>query len=358
MDEFTSKKYALADVTCGMQIARDVYSDDGQVILNQGTILSENLIAGLEYWEVPYVYVQEKAATVPVQSLEPVTSPAQQQFCQQYDKTLDTLKTGFSKIKHFKEIPLLKMQELVHSTLTSLIDMVGVMNHLHMVQRHDEYTFHHSINVAVISGMLGKWSGYDEYAVKELMLAGLLHDIGKLQIPDAILNKPGDLSPEERQIAQTHAALSYQLLKPLTRLPQDILYGILQHHERMDGKGYPLRLKASQIHPYAKIIAIADTYDAMTSDRVYRQKATPFQVAETMIQEMFGKLDPELCNIFLNNVRDYFVGNSVRLSDNRVAEVVYLGGSVGSRPTVRTHAGEFIDLEKHKEISIVELLKA
>lgn len=132
-------------------------------------------------------------------------------------------------------------------------------------------------------------------------------------------------------------------------------YSILQHHERMDGGGYPGRLCGDDIHDYPRIIAVADIYDAMTSERVYHSKDTPFTVVEMISKDAFGKLDPAVCTVFLNNVKDYFIGNLVELSDGRKAEVVFLGQYQAARPVVRTQSGEFLDLERRKDISIIDL---
>jgi len=224
-----------------------------------------------------------------------------------------------------------------------------------VVQRRDDYTFHHSLDVAVLCGVVGRWLGYKGEELKDLVLAGLLHDIGKTQIPLEILRKPGKLTPEETKIMQLHTTRGYNLVKELD-LPAAVTYAVLQHHEREDGSGYPLQVTGDKIHPFAKLIAVIDIYDAMTCDKVYRKKVTPFEAVETITRDMYDKLDPNICAVFLNNVRDYFIGNTVLLSDGREAEVVYLGQYISSRPVVRTEDGLFIDLEQRKELSIVRLL--
>jgi putative nucleotidyltransferase with HDIG domain len=249
------------------------------------------------------------------------------------------------------------MKEVAESSIEPFIDTSGILNHLHSVRRQDDYTFHHSMNVAILCGVIGRWIGYRAEEFKDLVLAGLLHDIGKTQIPFEILKKPGRLSSEEMEIMQFHTTRGYNLIKELD-LPRPILFAVLQHHERDDGSGYPLKVTGERVHPFAKIVAVADIYDAMTSDRVYKKKTTPFQAADAIFQEMYNKLDPNICTVFLNNVRDYFIGNVVELSDGRDAEVVYVREFPTVRPTVKTKDGEFIDLDKQKSISIVKLVSS
>jgi len=367
MSSYTRKLYRLGDVKPGMEVGKDVLTDSGQIMLLEGIVLTETIIEGLDCWDVSSIYIREKVesterpAPTKVQAPVEVKAPlseAQQKFYTNYDDTTNTIKSAFENMRYFKEAPLQEMKELSDNAIFPMLESIGIINNLHMVRRQNDYTFHHSVNVAVICGVLGKWLGYTGGNLSDLVLAGLLHDIGKTQIPLEILDKPNKLTTEEMQIMRTHTTLGYNLIKDNKILSPGILYGILQHHERIDGSGYPFKVKADKIHDYAKILAVADTYDAMTSNRVYHTKVTPFAVVEAMSGEMFNRLDPHICTVFLNNVRNYFIGNIVKLDDGRSAEVVFLGQFMGTRPTVCTKNGEFIDLEKHKNIGIVELMEA
>lgn len=369
MTNYKMNSYALAEVVPGMQVGKDVLNDGGQVMVIAGTTLTTSIIEGLECWDIPSVVIRTAVIETPVVVDTPIIIPtplvidtpiseAQQHFYHEYDSTTDALKKSFGKMRYFKEVPLQQMQEMAEDEIFPMIESIGVLNHLQMVGHKENYTFQHSINVSVICGVLGKWLGYTGVALADLVLAGLLHDVGKTQIPLAILDKPDTLSDEEMKTMQTHAQLGYKLLKDNKELSPDVIHAVLQHHERMDGKGYPLQVTGDKLHQYARIVAVADTYDAMTSDRVYHKKMTPFEVVEIMSREMYDKLDPTICTVFLNNVRSYFIGNSVKLTDGRQAEVVYLGPFMGTRPTVITQEGEVIDLEKNKHIGIIELMKA
>jgi putative nucleotidyltransferase with HDIG domain len=351
------KRYSLKNVKPGMEIGQLVLTNDGQVVLGEGTILTPSLIERLDYWGISYLLIKQNSNEGSPWQESP-ESLTQKNFFADYSQTVDVIKQAFTNIRFLDDVPVNQMRELVDSFIEPLAGSVGVINHLQMVHRQDDYTFHHSMNVAVTSGLLGRWLGYTGSNLKELILAGLLHDVGKMQIPVEILNKPGKLSVDEMEIMKQHTTRGYQLVKKNKYVPLGVLSGILQHHERMDGTGYPLKTAGDKIHPFAKIIAVADTYDAMTSDRVYHRKMTPFTVVELLVQEMFGKLDPTVCTMFLNNVRDYFLGNIVQLCDGREAEVIYLGQFIGSRPVVRTIDGELLDLEQQKEYTIVKTVKA
>jgi uncharacterized domain HDIG len=341
-----------------MEIGRMILTQDDKVILSEGTILSESMIEGLRFWEINTVFIKESLSNEPEMDFSIPETAVQKKFFAEYEDTVNILKDSFAKIRFFKEVPLTSTQDLARNTIEPFINTTGVINHINMVRRQDDYTFHHSVNVAIICGVLGKWLGYTGIELKDLILAGLLHDVGKTQIPLEILNKPGKLSPEEMEIMRLHTTRGYKLLHDKPEIPDGVIHGILQHHERFDGSGYPLGVCGDQIHPYAKIIAIADIYDAMTSDRVYHRKSSPFAVVEMIVEEMFNKLDPQIGTVFLNNVRDYLVGNIVELSDGRQAEVIYLGQFMAARPVVVTEDNNYIDLERNKTLSIVKVVRA
>ncbi len=356
--KYRIKPYSIDELKPGMEIGRLVLTQDDKVVLSEGTILSESMIEGLKFWEINTVFIKESFLAEPDIDFSIPETSLQKKFYADYDDTVNALKASFSKIRFFREVPLVTMRNLTNNSIEPLVNTNGVINHIHMVRRQDDYTFHHSVNVAMICGALGKWLGFVGKDLKDLVLAGLLHDVGKTQIPLEILNKPGKLTPEEMEIMRLHTTRGYQLVRDTPSLPSGVAYGILQHHERLDGSGYPLAVSGDKIHKFAKIIAIADIYDAMTSDRVYHRKISPFTVVEMIVEEMFNKLDPEIGTVFLNNVRDYFVGNIVELSDGRQAEVIYLGQFMAARPIVVTEDKEYIDLERNKGLSIVKIVRA
>lgn len=347
----------LEKITAGMEVAKVVLDDDGQILLNEGTILTDQLLERLNFWGVAALYVKISETIVDQLAKAEEKTEAEEIFEKEYNKTAHAVQQAFEQMRSTKELPLEELSELASTSVQNMVNSVGIFSHLHMARKHSEYTFYHSINVAVIAGLLGKWLGYKTEDISQLVLSGLLHDIGKSQVPLNILNKPAPLTNDEMAVMRKHAYWGYQLLVNEANMPIKVLYGVIQHHERLDGSGYPLALKKDQIHPFGRIIAIADIYDAMTSNRLYREVTAPFVVVETLLQEMYDKLDPGICTIFLNNVRNCFVGNLVLLSDGRQAEVIYLGQFIAARPVVRTFDGEFIDLEQRKDLSIEQLIK-
>ncbi len=345
----TTKKYPIAEVEPGMKLASSILTESGQIILAEDTVLTATFIEKLKLMNLEFVNIAAKPAEE-----APAVLATAEAFDAVYDDTLQIIESCFSTMRYFKEVPLMQMKELVDTSINLMMDAAGLFSYLHTIRKQDDYTFRHSINVASISGILGKWIGLSGEKLKDLIFAGLLHDIGKTQIPLEILNKPSKLTQGEMKIMKSHTIEGYKMLLKEPGTNEDILYGVLQHHEKTDGTGYPFGISGEQIHIFARIIAVADIYDAMTSDRVYRKKQTPFTVIEEIRQDTFGKLDPAICMTFMRNILDYFIGTKVLLSDGEEAEIVYQGNH--SYPTVCTRDGRFIDLEVNRDISIVSLV--
>jgi len=338
----------LSKVQPGMMLFGPIINENGKVILSEGTVLTDLMIARLQNLGQNSVDIRLDA--------EPATDSEKFDNC--YGETLDRISDYFETMRHFKEVPLTQMKELVDKSLDPMIEIPGMLHYLSSVQQIDDYTFHHSLSVAAVAGILGKWAGLRGDRLKNIILAGLLHDVGKLSISSEILTKPGKLTAEEQDIMQRHPTEGYRMLASAPNVSQDVLLGVLQHHERRDGSGYPMGREEDRIHYFAKIIAIADMYTAMTVVRAYRDRQTPFDVVHEINRDMYQKLDPELCLTFLNNIRDSLVGNVVLLNDGRKARVISAGTFSSEAPVVITEDNLTIDLKDHKDIRIVECFNA
>ena len=349
------EKYSVSELQAGMIVAELMTSEDGKAILGAGTVLTDNRIRLLQQWGVDRVSVLLPQSR-PETAQETPWSFDREAFNAYYKDTVDLVKTAFKSISLFREVPVARMQELANEKIDPLVDAPGVMNHLLMIRHTDDYTFEHSVNVAVLSGVIGKWMGLKGQNLRDLIFAGLMHDIGKSQVPPEILNKPGKLSAEEMDIMKRHTIQGYYLLKEVPRTPLVIMWSVLQHHERMDGSGYPLSLPGKKIDICGRIIAIADIYSAMTSMRSYGKRRTSYDAAATLQSDMFGKLDSQVCLQFLGRLRQFFQGNMVRLNDGRDAEVVFLNPADDSRPMVRTADGTVVDLGRSRDFSIRRVL--
>lgn len=332
------------DLVPGMCTGEDIISKRGFIkILAQGAILNQSQINRLKAWGLPFIYIDDNTT----KDVNIAVNLTKTEFTKGYHETIDKIVHAFKHIKKFKEVPIVQMQELIDQKIILLVETIGVLEHLHDIRCYSEYTFNHSLNVAIIAGILGKWCNYQRAELKDLILAGLLHDIGKLSIPLSILNKPDRLSAEEFVIIKSHPQESYQLIKN-TQISESVKLGIWQHHECLDGSGYPLGLIGTEICSEAKIIAISDIYDSITSDRVYRHKMTPFEALDLLADSMFKKLEPNACLTFIKNMCNYFTGSNVVLSNGVKAKIIAFSAKDNcfTKPVVYAQDGKFLDLQK------------
>lgn len=338
-----SELILIEDLKAGMILAEAVISDTGKILLESGLYLTENNIKKLIKWRTSYVSVKQPCKI----------DPLRENFLATYEKTLILVAEAFEETRAFGEVPIKKCEELIDNYIDLMTHVTGVISMLHCTKSHNEYTFGHSLNVAIIAGVLGKWLGFKGEELRDIILSGLLHDIGKMYTPINILDKPSKLTDEEMETIKTHPQHGYQLLSDCGEITLDAKFGILQHHERLDGSGYPQGLKGEDIHSYANIVAIADVYDAMSSKRVYRSQVPPFVVIEIIFEQMYDKLNPEMCLIFLTNIRKSMMGSLVLLSDGRQGKIIVLHDLLQIRPVIQLVNGDLIDLERNRQLEVV-----
>lgn len=208
----------------------------------------------------------------------------------------------------------------------------------------DEYTFKHSVDVAMISMIIGKKHGLNREQIRQIGIAGLMHDMGKSKIDPAILNKPGKLTEEEFALMKRHPYDGYQILKDRGGFSNAVLAGVLQHHEKINGSGYPMSLTQDKIHIFGRLIAVADIFDALITKRPYKD-AFPMREAVEMIMSMTGELDISCINSFLGSVICYPVDSIVELSNGQLCKVVSNEAMYPLRPrVVAIETGEVYDL--------------
>lgn len=276
-------------------------------------------------------------------------------FDKKHEEMIVKTKEVFEHLKTANDIDLDLIKEEIVSALPDMIRNNDVLMRLRQLEESDDYTFQHSIRVSMLATMIGKWLGYKQHQLIELAEASLLFDIGKMKIPGFIMNKPQEVSDDEFEVLKRHAQFGYRVLMMTQGVTSNIKYSALQHHERMDGSGYPLRLRSGQIHEYAKIIMICDIFDAMTHDRPYKKKISPFKAAEYISWQSGTTLDYKIAYVFLSNLAEYFVGKDVVLSNKKVGTIVYVDVNFPTRPLVKVEEG-FIDLVKNKEVFIEDFV--
>ncbi|HPP35718.1 MAG TPA: HD-GYP domain-containing protein [Clostridiales bacterium] len=330
-----------------MKIAEDIFNDYGAVIIADGTILDEHIIGritDLGFTRIRIYDTEEDINKVSGSDL----------FRTQYIENVNSVKSILHDISSGKEIDAERVDYATSSILSKINENREIVSCISEMRAAGEYLYTHSINVALLSMLLGKWLKYDYSKLKSLVTSAFLHDIGKSKVPPEILNKPGPLDEEEFGEVRKHCMIGYKLAESFPGMNEDILKGILLHHEREDGSGYPFGLKGDRIHEIAKIIAVADIYDAMTSNRYYKEKRCPFEVIEYIEKEHLGTLDHRITSTFLRNIASYYIGEHARLSSGETGEIVYINPYNISKPIVKC-ADRYIDLSTDSKIRITEM---
>ena len=290
----------------GMITAQSIYNPLGASYLTKGVELSPKYIERLKKAGLDGVTV---TSLDPKLKLAPPADIVQEKT---RISAIHNVATAFQNVEDHGTLDPKPLQDISETILLDIIEQQRNLVQLTDIRLHDTYTFAHSVNVAILSALLGVLQKLPKEDLLKLTLGGLLHDLGKITVPHEILTKPGHLSDDEWRLMQGHPDAGRQRLKKM--FPNDILLSTiaLQHHEHIDDSGYPNHLQGEQIHRYARIVAIADVYDALTSVRPYKRAYTPSVAHRIMTTCSPGHFDLELLQLFFDNVAIYPVGTIVK----------------------------------------------
>ena len=241
-------------------------------------------------------------------------------------------------IRHLKAgepIDITPLAAVAEEMVDTMFTHGDAMLCLARIRAKDAYLMEHSMNVAILLANFGRYLGLERNVLKELTLGGLLHDVGKIMTPDEVLNKPGKLTDEEFGVMRQHVVHSYDILSNTAGITPTMLEVAANHHERLDGTGYPQRLKGEQLSLYTRMSGIVDVYDAVTADRVYKQGMQPTQAFRILLKGIDQHFDAELVTKFIKCMGVYPVGTLVQLSNQRLAVVMQRNEQQPLKPMVR-----------------------
>lgn len=360
----------LHNVKVGMKISEDI-SGDSKLLVQKDTVVNDAVLEILRHSSVESVpvYASEKNDTEKA-PLEPLTiipenqethtekirkSEAFKQFEEKFQNKVKTFSVELNDIASRKvDVDVDKLFASASEILSEETNTYQLMDILSNMHYFDDSTYAHSLNVAMLANILGRWLHLDEEELKMLTVAGMLHDVGKLLMPLEIIKKPGKLTDEEFKIMKQHPYKGYQLLIS-QKVDKRIAEAALLHHEKCDGTGYPMGLKSEGINAFAKILTIVDVYEAMTANRVYRNGLCPFEVIRIYEDEGYVKYDPTYLLPFLQGIADTYLHNTVLLNDGRKGKIAMANKTVCSKPSLIVE-GEYIELATHPELTIVSIL--
>jgi HD-GYP domain-containing protein (c-di-GMP phosphodiesterase class II) len=355
-----SLRVNIKDIQEGCILSVDVFSKTNRPIITKKTIITAPLINVLKAFMIREVEVEKILVNgVPFLPYDIDANETRQRlgFTELFLQSVNQYKKEFHSWQSGLPIDISKIRALLLPLLEKMEIYPSEVFNLHHFSTKEDYMYQHPVAVGVISGFIGKKTNLGKGEWLQLALAGCLADCGMAKINPSILNKKSSLTSHEYEEVKKHTIFSYKMVQNISVLRKDVKIAILEHHERLDGSGYPLGEKSQKIHEYAKIIALADIFHAMTSERLYRSKQSPFKVLEMIIEDSFGKFDINIIKSISSSIITYSSGDKVRLSDGREAEILFVDGKSPTRPLVKiADTEEIIQLAQYRQLHIDRIL--
>lgn len=328
----------MDDVKPGMILGRDIYDFAARTLLSEGKELSQDLIERLKQRGYPGVYIDDEwSRDIHVEEII-------------------SMELRANAVTSLRELDMDATMEASKKIVEQILEAKVISLDLMDLKAYDDYIYQHSVNVAVFSTVIGIGAGYSIDELKDLCLAAILHDLGKIMIDERILNKPGKLNAMENEIVRRHPQLAYDMLYDRWNIPSRVKNGVLCHHENEDGSGYPNGLSGDRIQPFAKIIHVADVYDALSSKRPYKEACSYSESFEYLMGGCGTLFNKEIVEIFAEYVAIYPKGTLVELSNGEQALVMKNNKDNRLRPKVKLKDGTVLDLQdmdKNRNITIV-----
>ncbi len=346
----------------GAVIAKPLIDSNGSLLLKEGVILSDPIIKKIQGKGYNSLYIKDDYSKGDIEDV--IKPEIRRKVTMKIKDTFEFFvknegKKTQAKTQMYKNLD--ELYDMSKAIVDDLFNQKDIMISMVDIKSMDNYTYSHSVNVAVLSLVIGIAAHLTKGELYELTIGAMLHDIGKIFVPKGILNKPGKLTDEEFEIIQQHTVKGYEYISENSDIKATSKIIALQHHMNMDGSGYPTEAKRAPLHKYSRIVSIADIYDALTSDRSYRKAFAPSQAIEYIMSLASSKLDIDYVKIFAKKIIPYPVGTLVMLSSGTVAAVQKLNEGFPMRPVVEPIingqlAGEEIDLMKKNNLVINEIV--
>lgn len=340
----------------GTILGKPIYNEQGKILVNANIPLTEMMINRLHKLGISYVYIHD-----PLSDDIELDSTISDELRIESTKKIENAFVQFqNEDVHLRWLSLEKsapqLKGIIQSLLKQLKQNNDVLSLLTDVFSYDEYIFTHSLNVTMYSLAIGTNLGLEKKQLDLLGLGALLHDVGKMVVPHQILDKPERLTDEEYELIKQHTTAGYEILRVVPNIHSVVAICALQHHERMNGSGYPKGILGKDMHLYSKIIAISDVFDAVTSNRVYRQAMLPHQGLELLYSGSGKLFDPKLVEIFRDSLSIYPTGLTVKLNDGRRGIVARQNAASTDRPIIRIFEENGYEISIPYEVNLYDEL--
>lgn len=340
------RKIDLCRAKPGYYTARTIQTLDGIILLPAGTKLTDESINHLKRYHITAIYIEDDLSRGIT-----VTDTIKEELISDVKHKIKTMMLSYT-FEHFVDGK--KIIKMVEMLLCEILKNDFMIINLSDIRSTDDYTYSHSVNVAILSLITGIKLGFRGSSLKDIGVGAMLHDIGKVMVNNSILKKPTNLTMNEYEEVKRHTVYGYEILKESKDVPQIACIIALYHHERNDGSGYPYNLKNNEIPLQARIVAIADVYDALTTDRIYRQKMRPHEVVDYMCSLSSRCFDNTVLNALIGNIANYPTGTGVKLNTGEKGLVAKYNKNFPNKPIIRVVIDENGEkLNKPKEINML-----
>lgn len=326
---------ATSSVEAGMILAKAIYNEKGQILLNEDVVLKKGIIERLQALGISYIFIKDKE-TEDINYNGTLSDSLRREAVQTINSTFQEIQKGPNATSSIViEKASKRFSELIRNLISELNEKKELLTLLSDAYSYDHYIFTHSLNVTLYSLAIGMELKLTQKELEILGMGAIFHDIGKLKVPLDVLLKPGRLTEEEYVVIKQHAEDGFQILRKVQTIPLLIAHCAYQHHERLNGSGYPRGISSDEIHYFGKIIAVADVFDAVTSNRVYRKAMLPHEGLEVLYSGSGRLFEQKIIEAFRSSVAIYPVGITVKLNDGRKGVVCKQNTGFGYRPIVR-----------------------
>ena len=329
---YIQRRSELSQVEPGMELAQPVYKDR-KVLIEEGVVLSERHLSRLKEWGIDYLQVRESVSEIErlIEERERVKS-----ICRDvHHQALDVVQESMENVLQGNIIEIQSVETSIKGVVEQASADKDMLINSASIESMDDYLLAHSVGVAIYSVVMGLGLGYKEDELTLLGMGALLHDIGMTKVPADLIDRGGPLNAAEYDEVKRHTLYGTMMVKDGTALSKQVKKVISRHHERYDGSGYPQRLEGAEIDEYSQIVGLADTFEAMTSPRSYREKMTVYHAMRETLSVSPKAFNPTLTRALLEKMALYPVGSLVELSSGQMAIVVGTNDKVPFRPVVR-----------------------
>ncbi|EGW36138.1 HD-GYP domain-containing protein [Desulfosporosinus sp. OT] len=340
------RQVGVNSLKIGDILGKTIFSSSGRVLLGKGVKLTPLYIAKLRDMGISILYIEDDRFDDVI--VEDVISEENRR------QAMGILEKSMRAVRLGKNLDGFELKKIISKIVEEILFKKDILVNMMDMRSFDNQIFAHSVNVCVLSTVLGKAMFLDREKLDTLAIGAILHDTGKVQLDQKLFNEAANLTPEEIELVKTHTILGFEDLRKRKDLSLVVAHIAFQHHEHMNGTGYPRHLKEGEIHPLAQIVAIADLYDRLTSDYSDEKRIMPYEACE-ILMGLAGTLYPlEMVRLFLKNIAAYPTGVTVRLTTGEIGVVVDQNLSMPARPIVRVFDESEFGQNVIKEYNMVE----